>query len=145
MRNKFPDKLWKNLKLSTPRHFCRWGGQGAHTRKKKNLNIFAAGGTLVPAQEKNNNLGSQETRKYLCSPVQLCCIPLLSAKCLVEDCLSKKIFVGDWAQSPSDMNFWTFSVTSRHFSDHNNNIQQFNCAKMLNLIVFCKHFSKFLL
>ena len=30
----------------------RWAGQGAHTRKKNPHGIFAAGGALVPAQEK---------------------------------------------------------------------------------------------
>ena len=48
---------YKNIVYELPYELSmkvrRWGGQGAHTRKKKNpLGIFAAGGALVPAQEK---------------------------------------------------------------------------------------------
>ena len=52
------NKLKFTKNYETPRHFRRWGGLCAHTRKK-NYEIlphgsFAAGGAFVPTQEKKN-------------------------------------------------------------------------------------------
>ena len=47
----------------------------------------------------------------------------------VQDCLSKQIFSRNLAQSPSHLNFWTFSVTSKHFFNHDENTKLFSCVK----------------
>ena len=46
-----------NIGCKSPRHFRRWGGLCAHTRKKSYPHsIIAAGGALVPTQEKKSSL-----------------------------------------------------------------------------------------
>ena len=56
-----PTQEKKKKKNLASRHFRRWGGLRAHTRKKK-LNIFAAGGGYAHTRKKN--LGSEESKKY---------------------------------------------------------------------------------
>ena len=48
--------------------------------------------------------------------------------CLIF-CLSKQIFIRNLSQSPSRLNVWTLSVTSKHFSNHDKNIMQVSCVK----------------
>ena len=48
---------------------------------------------------------------------------------IVKDCLSKQIFCRNLPQPPSHLNFLTFSVTSKHFSNHDKNIMQVSCVK----------------
>ena len=48
---------------------------------------------------------------------------------IVKDCLSKQIFGRNLPQPPSHLNFLTFSVTSKHFSNHDKNIMQVSCVK----------------
>ena len=44
--------------------------------------------------------------------------------------LSEQTILGrNLSQCPSYLNFWTFSVTSKHFSNHDKNIQQVSCVK----------------
>ena len=56
-----PTQEKKKKKNLASRHFRRWGGLRAHTRKKK-LSIFAAGGGYAHTRKKN--LGSEESKKY---------------------------------------------------------------------------------
>ena len=93
----------------TPRHFRRWGGLRAHTRKKKNFATGGGGGgvALVPTQEKNNfsrkALFHMKTRvclKYFVSDWRLILlrstltIPILSLEnvVLLESSLKNTIF-----------------------------------------------------
>ena len=62
-------------------------------------------------------------------PCPFYCISLLCAKYFVQDCLSKQIFDRNLLKSPSHLNFWTFSVTSKYFSNHDENIKQVSCVK----------------
>ena len=63
------------------------------------------------------------------SLVQFYCSFLLCAKYLFQDCLNKQIFGGNLARSLSHLNIWTFSVTSKHFSNHDKNINQVGSFK----------------
>ena len=84
-------------------------------------------------QKSNVDTSCQKTRKTRCyifwSIVQFYCFSLLCAKYLVQDCLSKQIFGRNLVQSPSHLNLWIFSVTSKHFSNHDKNIKQVSCVK----------------
>ena len=51
--------------------------------------------------------------------------------------LSVQFFGRDSTQSPSNLNFWTFSVTSKQFSNYDKNIKQVSCVKVPNLMVLC--------
>ena len=42
---------------------------------------------------------------------------------------ANKFFSRNLAQSPSHLNFWKISVTSKHFSNHDKNIKQVSCVK----------------
>ena len=53
----------------------------------------------------------------------------LCGKYFVQDCLSKQIFGSNLARSPSHLNLLIISVTSKHFSDHDQNIKQVSCVK----------------
>ena len=79
---------------------------------------------------------------YFRSLAQFYCISLLCAEYFVQDCLSKQIFCCNMAQSLSHLNFWKISVTSKHFSNHDKNIQQIICVKSYKfngfvLALFC--------
>ena len=54
------------------------------------------------------------------------------------------IFGRNLDQSPSNLNFRTFSVTSKHFYNHNKNIKQVSCVKVPNLVLLCKHYFAYL-
>ena len=75
---------------------------------------------------------------YFRSLAQFYCISLLCAEYFVQDCLSKQIFCCNMAQSLSHLNFWKISVTSKHFSNHDKNIQQVSCVN-------CSKFNGFVL
>ena len=69
-------------------------------------------------------------------------ISLDYAKYFGQECLRKQIFGRSTAQSPSSMNFWMSSVTSKHFSNNHVNIKQVNSIKSsklngFTLAVFC--------
>ena len=56
--------------------------------------------------------------------------------------MSKQIFCRNLAQSPSHLNFWKISVTSKHFSNHDKNIKHVSCIKISKfngfvLALFC--------
>ena len=55
----------------------------------------------------------------------------------VQDCLSKQIFGRNSGQSPSNLNFLTFSVTLKHLSNQDKNKKQGSCVKVPNLMVLC--------
>ena len=61
--------------------------------------------------------------RYYIFEAQFYCISLLCANYFVQDCLSKQIFCRNLTQSPSHLNFWKISVTSKHFSNHDQNIK----------------------
>ena len=63
------------------------------------------------------------------SLAQFYCISLLFAKYFVQDCLSYKIFCRNLAQSPSHLNVWKISVTSKHFLNHDKNIKHVSYIK----------------
>ena len=88
--------------------------------------------TLTIAVKKNGKLDNKFLKSY-----PIFWISLLCAKYLGQDCLGKQIFGRNSAQSPSNLNFWTFAVTSKHFSNHDENIKQVSCVKVPNLMVLC--------
>ena len=65
LKDENPHKLVKDC--YPPRHFRRWGGLYAHTRKKKDCyphGICAAGGgALAPAQGKKRNISLKNRRE----------------------------------------------------------------------------------
>ena len=55
--------------------------------------------------------------------------------CLIF-CLSKQIFIRNLSQSPSRLNVWILSVTSKNFSNHDKNIMQVSCVKNSRFLSF---------
>ena len=88
--------------------------------------------TLTIAVKKNGKLDNKFLKSY-----PIFWISLLCAKYFGQDCLSKQIFGRNLAQPPLNLNFWTFSVTSKHFSNRHKNIKPVNCVKLPNLMVLC--------
>ena len=77
---------------------------------------------------------TQNQKSLSCNLVQFRSISLLCAKYFVRDCLSKQIYGCNLHQSPSDLYFGTFSVTLKHFYNHNQNMKQVTCVKVPNFL-----------
>ena len=61
--------------------------------------------------------------------VEFYCISLVCSKYFGQDCLRKQTFGCNLAQCPSHLNIWIFSVTAKHFSNHDVNIKQGSSVK----------------
>ena len=87
----------------------------------------------------------QKIRKikyYIFEVLSFYCIFLLCTKYFVQHYLKIQIFGCNLTESHLYLNFWTFSVTSKHFSNHDENIKHINCVKSSKfngfvLAIFC--------